>query len=87
MVDIKPVVGQGGASGERVRGAEPHGPGKEWLQTKFIGERPWRPAVTRRQRGQRRRPGSVAGDSGPSSGREAQTAQGSASKPMRGRLI
>jgi len=28
MVDIKPVVGQGSASGERVRGAEPHGPGK-----------------------------------------------------------
>jgi hypothetical protein len=28
MVDIKPVVGQGGASGERVRGAEPDGPGK-----------------------------------------------------------
>ena len=28
MVGIKPVVGQGGASGERVRGAEPHEPGK-----------------------------------------------------------
>jgi hypothetical protein len=28
MVDIKPVLGRGGASGERLRGAEPLRPGK-----------------------------------------------------------
>ncbi len=40
MVGIKPVVGQGGASGERVPEAERHGPEKNWPQTKFIGGRP-----------------------------------------------
>ncbi len=81
-----------GATGKAPLASECVGPnptdrGKKWPQTKFIGGRPWRPAVARRQRGQRGGPGSAAGDSGSSGGQEAQTAQESAAKPMRGRRI
>lgn len=46
-----------GATGKAPLASECVGPnptdrGKKWPQTKFIGGRPWRPAVARRQRGQ-----------------------------------
>ena len=34
-------------------GANPTDRGKKWAQAKFVGRRPWRPAVARRQRRQR----------------------------------
>ena len=34
-------------------GANPTDRGKKWAQTKFVGRRAWRPAVARRERGQR----------------------------------
>jgi len=68
-------------------GPNPTDRGKKWAQAKFTGGRAWRPAVARRQRSQRGRPGSAADNAGRGSGQATQTTPESAPEPMRRRRI